>query len=193
MDKGVFWYNKNMILVIYLLLQVIAALLIFSMVSYQIWNLLLIIPTYLSLRFINYEICRLLGYYALDEMGRIGHGSKEILYPRFRKIDEAYKKKYAQRSRKHQLLYYAGFVMIHSVGFPCLLLITMVIVEVARLLIGENAGEVIIGVFFIVILLLFVLMYEKLQAYKRKYAKWFGLEIIMWEHGHPVFREKKRE
>lgn len=182
-----------MILVIYLLLQVIAALFIFSMVSYQIWNLLLIIPTYLSLRFINYEICRLLGYYALDEMGRIGHGSKEILYPRFRKIDEAYKKKYAQRSRKHQLLYYVGFVMIHSVSFPCLLLITMVVVEVARLLIGEDAIEVLIGALFIVILLLFVLVYEKLQAYKRSYAKWFGLEIIMWEHGHPVFREKKRE
>lgn len=83
--------------------------------------------------------------------------------------------------------------MIHSVGFPCLLLITMVVVVVASLLIGENAGEVIIGVSIMSILLLFVLMYEKLQAYKRKYAKWFGLEIIMWEHGHPVFREKKRE
>ncbi|HEM6177173.1 hypothetical protein ODU39_04070 [Streptococcus sp. 2021WUSS126] len=48
-------------------------------------------------------------------MGRFGYGTKEVLYPRFRKIEQVYRKKYNQRSRKHQLIYYAGFVMIYSV------------------------------------------------------------------------------
>ncbi|HEM6205071.1 TPA: hypothetical protein U2C46_000934 [Streptococcus suis] len=182
-----------MILVFYFLLQVMNILFICLIISYQIWNYLLIIPLYLILRFINYEICRLLGYYALDEMGRFGYGTKEVLYPRFRKIEQVYRKKYNQRSRKHQLIYYAGFVMIYSVSFPFLIIVAMFVTEAVKSMIGENLGEVIIGVFIMSILLLFTLVHGKLQSYKRNYAKWFNLEIIMWEHGHPVFREKKRE
>ncbi|WP_449452990.1 hypothetical protein [Streptococcus suis] len=129
----------------------------------------------------------------MDEMGRFGYGTKEVLYPRFRKIEQVYRKKYNQRSRKHQLIYYAGFVMIYSVSFPFLIIVAMFVTEVVKSMIGENSGGVIIGVFIISILLLFTLVYGKLQSYKRNYAKWFNLEIIMWEYGHPVSFEKRSE
>ncbi len=73
-------------------------------------------------------------------MGRFGYGTKEVLYPRFRKIEQVYRKRYNQRSRKHQLIYYAGFVMIYSVSFPFLIIVAMFVTEVVKTMIGENSG-----------------------------------------------------
>ncbi|WP_203626101.1 hypothetical protein [Lacticaseibacillus mingshuiensis] len=133
---------------------------------------------YLTGRTLNYGLIHLLGYHAaaaLDDIGGSASSRPSVSLPDFQRSSTHFKHIYHQRAKGHQLLYQTGFILMESgVTWATTALFNHFFPA------GSARIWVWLGCWLIVLIAWTI-------GYETYFPKVFRLNVLMTEHGQPVF------
>lgn len=155
----------------------------------------LFFPFYLFFRGFNYKICRWLGYHAEADLAEgvveptLYNSGTAFVLPEFRKSTKHYKQKYNQRSRLFQSAFYVGFVFL--TWATCYVGLTFMYFFIKMIPFHTEFIDGIIA--SIVVLVMMGVEWLVTQIYYIYYPDIFKLDVLMVEHGQPVFGYLKND
>lgn len=149
--------------------------------AFDPWWPVIFLGNYLFFRTVNYGICHLLGYHALPTIELLGGGiNNSALYlPTFVRQTPSYRYQYQRRARGFQLLFETLFILLVPAVTGGLLWITNLLPG------GDNQVKL-----FIQVLLVLGGGFYAAKAYYRLFPKLFHLNVILVEHGQPIFAHR---
>ena len=142
-------------------------------------------------RELNFKILHWLGYHALPELVKFGSGRYSFHLPVFERHTENYKVYYSKRSKKHQFLFLASYILYVNLFLGVLLLFSCVYWGIFIESSSKFQNWHALLFLFLIIILCFCIevLFKK---YKLWFKNYFKLDDKIVEHGFPIYTLKEK-
>ena len=143
------------------------------------------------IRELNFKILHWCGYHALPELAKFGSGRYSFHLPVFERHTENYKVYYSKRSKKHQFLFLASYILYVNLFLGVLLLFSSVYWGIFIESSSKFQNWHALLFLFLIIILCFCIevLFKK---YKLWFKNYFKLDDKIVEHGFPIYTLKEK-
>ena len=143
------------------------------------------------IRELNFKILHWCGYHALPELAKFGSGRYSFHLPVFERHTENYKVYYSKRSKKHQFLFFASYILYVNLFLGVLLLFSCVYWGIFIESSSKFQNWHALLFLFLIIILCFCIevLFKK---YKLWFKNYFKLDDKIVEHGFPIYTLKEK-
>ncbi|MBP2623140.1 hypothetical protein [Streptococcus oricebi] len=156
------------------------------------------VASYLIMRELLYKLFHLAGYHAQPELREYSNHKGSVFLPAFEKHTKAYLEIYSRRNKILQALYLLGQILWGSFFLWLMIIIVAIIVYIfppfnIKILEETYHKFIIVALFLLVFHLMLFCFFKLKKLYLGLFIKLFKADILLYEHGQPIFAKKRKK